>query len=153
MTSPSSTSACKPTQSRQRRRAHLTASRRISNKISRRHLRQPLVARNANSTNDVQQEQPTPRIPLSVQLPRTLPRPQRCEINREFINATYPDLVDVPTEYIRTTALAATGPECVYLTIFHSPLYLPILHFPFQHVRSSCPCSGSTFHWLASEGA
>lgn len=106
-------------QTRQRRRTHLSASRRISHKISHRRLRQPLATKNVNATNGVQHEQPATKAPLAPQLPRTLSRPQRCEINREYLNTTYPDLVGVPTEYIRTTALAATGPEYVCLIVFH----------------------------------
>lgn len=133
-------SACKPTQSRRRRCPHLTATRRISHKISQRHLRQPLAIRNVNSTSGVQQE-PTTNIPFPTWPPRTLPPPQRREINREFINTNYPDLVEVPTEYIRTTALAATGPEYVLycrlsfttlLTFTPSSMFAALAHVKAQ---------------------
>ncbi|KAG6847099.1 hypothetical protein H0H93_010093 [Arthromyces matolae] len=42
-----------------------------------------------------------PSVGPSVQLPRTLARPPFADVSRDAINAVAPELVNVPTEYIR----------------------------------------------------
>jgi len=48
--------------------------------------------------------------PPSVQLPRTLSRPQYSEVSRESITAVAPELANVPAEYIRR-GLRARAPQ------------------------------------------
>ena len=50
----------------------------------------------------------------SVQLPRTLSRPQFSEVSRDSISAVAPELTNVPAEYIRR-GLRAKAPQYVFV--------------------------------------
>ena len=56
--------------------------------------------------------QPMPMSTPSVQLPRTLSRPQFAEVSRESVVAVAPELANVPAEYIRR-GLRAKAPQYV----------------------------------------
>lgn len=57
----------------------------------------------------------SPMAAASVQLPRTLSRPQFQEVSRESITAVAPELANVPAEYIRR-GLRAKAPQYVLIS-------------------------------------
>lgn len=97
----SSKAPCVSTRVISRRRNHPSILRRITRKNSCRRLRQPLAIKNAPN-GALSQESVSPR------LPRTLGRPQVGVVKREPIEAAYPELAQIPTEYLRK-GLAMNG--------------------------------------------
>lgn len=113
------------------RRTHLSASRRIT-KANQRRLRQPLANK---AVNGVRQELHLAAAAASFQLPRHLNRPLACDVDRKPIESVYPELAEVPTEYIRS-GLAMTGPEYVNFLLCVRTIVTYALFF--QYACSCC---------------
>jgi len=94
-----------------------------------------------------------------VQLPRTLQRPSYSEVSRDQIAAVAPELVDIPTEYIRRSICAKTNQMLAgasALSKTHLPLTIPKSHLRHNTpltipIRSSPSQQSPTFptHFLA----
>lgn len=73
----------------------------------------------------------------SVQLPRTLSRPQFSEVSRDLIMAVAPELANVPPEYIRR-GLRAKAPQCVIHLSWSRSKSLTRLHTGCSQVSPVC---------------
>jgi len=89
-----------------RRHTSLSTSRRILQKTSHRRLRQPLAIRNVSNGARTEQLHAT----VLPELPRSLAKPQVGDVDRMPIESAYPELADIPTDYIRK-GLMATGAD------------------------------------------